>query len=128
MPMRSLAVLLVVVFALGACASTQPDIVRRTGTQEFPPTQFVEVLDSAPTRPYTEIGIVDAPGEPGALRSQVLARIRAQAALIGADAVVLQDVSRAAPAVPRLNPTTGTYDTASAPQIPAFKGIAIRFR
>lgn len=128
MPMCRLASLLAFVFGLAACATTQSDIVRRTGTEVFPPTQFVEVLDSAPARPYVEIGVVNAPGEPGAVRTQLLAQIRTQAAQIGADAVILQDVSRAAPVVPRLNPTTGLYDSTAGPPVPAFKGTAIKFR
>jgi hypothetical protein len=123
-----LAVLLLSVAALPACTPSQSEIVRPTGTQTYPPSQYVEILDSAPAKPYIEIGVIDAPGEPGALRAQVLAQIRSRAQQIGADAVVLQDVSRTAAATPRLNPSTGQYDTAGGQVIPAYKGIAIKYR
>ena len=46
----------------------------------------------------------------------------------GADAVILQDVSRPAPAMTRLNPTTGMYENTGGQLVPAFKGIAIKYR
>ena len=123
-----LVMLLLSAIALSACTSSQPEIVRPTGTQTYPPTPYVEVLESTPARPYVEIGVIDAPGEPGALRSQVLAQIRTRAQAIGADAVILQDLSKTMATTPRLNPTTGQYDSAGAQVIPAFKGIAIKYR
>ncbi|MBK9117535.1 MAG: hypothetical protein IPM22_18475 [Betaproteobacteria bacterium] len=114
--------------ALAACAAPQPEVVRATGAPQYPPTQFVELLDRAPDRPYTELGTIDVPGEPGALRAQVLAQIRTHAQQLGADAVILTDQSRMAPASQRLNPTTGTYETIGGQVIPAFRGVAIRFR
>jgi len=110
-----------------ACASPQPEVVR-TGTQVYAPTTDVDLLERAPTRPYTEIGVIDAPGEPGALRAQVLAQIRDKARQLGADAVILTDLSRRAPTTQQLNPTTGYYETVGGQTIPAFKGIAIKYR
>ena len=123
-----LAILLLSAIALSACTPSQPEVVRPTGTQTYPPTQYVEMLESAPARSYVEIGVIDAPGEPGALRSQVLAQIRTRAQQIGADAVILKDLSKAMPTTPRLNPTTGQYDSAGTQVIPAFKRIAIKYR
>lgn len=119
---------LAVALALVACAAPQPDVTRTTSTVTYPPTANVELLEQAPTRPYTEIGTIDEPGEPGALRAQVLAQIREKARQLGADAVIVTDVSRRAPTTQRLNPTTGFYDTVGGQVIPAFKGIAIKFR
>lgn len=112
---------------LAACTSAQPDVVRTT-TQVYPPTVDVDMLEQAPIRPYTEIGVIDAPGEPGALRAQVLAQIRDKARQLGADAVILTDQSRRAPTTQRLNPSTGYYETVGGQLIPAFKGIAIKYR
>ena len=127
-PGRRLTLAFVLASALAACAAPQPDVVRAPGSAVYPPTQFVELLDQPPSRAYVEIGTIDAPGEPGALRSQVLAQIRTKAQQLGADAVILTDVSRNAPATQRLNPTTGTYETLGGQPIPAFKGIAIKYR
>jgi hypothetical protein len=123
-----LAASLLCAMVLVACTASQPQVVRPTGTTVYPPTQFVEVLDSAPSRPYVEIGVIDVPGEPGALRAQVLAQVQASAQQIGADAVILRDTSRQAPTAPRLNPTTGQYDTTGGQLIPSYKGIAIKYK
>ncbi len=121
-------VMVLTALALAACTQAQPDVVRPTGSQTYTPTQFVETLDKPPARAYQEIGVIDAPGEPGALRTQVLAQVLSKAAQLGADAVILQDLTRTAPASPRLNPTTGQYETTGGQSIPAFKGIAIKYK
>ena len=125
---RRLTLTLALALALAGCAAPQPDVVRAPGSAVYPPTQFVELLEQAPSRAYTEIGTIDVPGDPGALRSQVLAQIRSKAQQLGADAVILTDMSRTTPPAQRLNPTTGTYDSVGGQVIPAFKGIAIRYR
>ena len=86
------------------------------------------MLDAPPTRPYQQIADIDVTGEQGALRTQVIAQIRAKAQQIGADAVILQDLSRLRQRTTRLNPTTGTYETTGGQLVPAFKGIAIKYR
>lgn len=126
-PLR-LAQLAVLVSVLAACAPTQLTVERPAGAATYPPTQNVDVLDAPPQRPYTEIGVINAPGEPGALRTQVVAQVREKAAQIGADAVILQDVSRTTPASQRLNPTTGQYESTGGLLVPAYKGIAIKYR
>lgn len=114
--------------ALAACAPNQPTVTRAADSPTYAPTQLVEVLNAPPTRPYSEIGVIDAPGEPGALRAQVIAQVRDKAAQLGADAVILQDVSRTMPASQRLNPTTGQYEATGGLLVPAYKGIAIKYR
>lgn len=122
------AAALLMLSVLSACATSPPEIVRPVGGAVYPPTQYVEVLERAPSRPYKEIGTIDAPGEPGTLRTQMLAKISTKAQQLGADAVVLQDVSRPGPVVTRLNPTTGNYETTGGQMIPAFKGVAIKYQ
>lgn len=113
---------------LAGCAAPPAEPARAPVTSPYPPTATVEFLDEAPTRPYVEIGPLDAPGEPGMLRAQVLAQLREKARALGADAVIVKDVSYRAPATQRLNPTTGYYETVGGQTVPAFKGIAIKFR
>ena len=122
------ALLIASVGVLAACAPNQPTVTRAADTPTYAPTQLVEVLDAPPKRAYTEIGVIDAPGEPGALRAQVIAQVRDKAAQLGADAVILQDVSRTMPASQRLNPTTGQYEATGGLLVPAYKGIAIKYR
>ena len=128
MPLLRPGTLMFVASLLLACATPQPEVIRPAAGPTYPPTQFVDLLESAPTRPYVEIGIIDFPGEQGTLRSQALAQIRSRAQQLGADAVILQDLSRPAPLVSRLNPTTGTYETTGGQLVPAFKGTAIRYK
>ena len=128
MPMLRLATSMFVASLLLGCAASQPDVIRPAGSPVYPPTQFVDLLESAPTRPYVEIATIDFPGEQGTLRSQALAQIRSRAQQLGADAVILQDLSRPAPLVSRLNPTTGTYETTGGQLVPAFKGTAIKYK
>ncbi len=129
MPLLRPACLGLILGFLAACSSPAPtDVTRTTGGAAYPPTVFVEMLDAPPSRPYEQIGVIDAPGEPGALRAQVLARVTSRAQQLGADAVILQDLSHPAPPVTRLNPTTGMYETVGGQMIPAFKGIAIKYR
>lgn len=128
MPSIRLTVATLLALVLAACAAPQPDVVRSPSAPVYAPTANVEVLEQRPTRPYLEIGTIDEPGEPGALRAQVLAQIREKARQLGADAVIVTDVSRRAPATQRMNPTTGFYETVGGQVIPAFKAVAIKFR
>ena len=118
----------IVACSLWSCAPVSRQLVKPVDGTHYAPSNNVEVLDAAPSRPYVKIGDVDATGEPGAVPAQVLAQIRTEAQQLGADAVVLKDVSRTLPAAPRLNPTTGTYDTSGGQLLPAYTGIAIRYR
>ena len=111
-----------------ACAAPQPEVTRAPGAPVYAPTINVDMLDAPPSRPFTEIGVIDAPGEPGALRAQVLAQIREKARSLGADAVILTDQSRRAPTTQQLNPTTGYYETVGGQTIPAYKGLAIKYK
>jgi hypothetical protein len=125
---RHAASLFAALILLSGCTAVQPGVVRPAGAPVYPPTQYVEILEAPPTRPYQQIADIDVTGEQGTLRPQVIAQIREKAQQIGADAVILQDLSRPAPTTTRLNPTTGTYETIGGQLVPAFKGIAIKYR
>ncbi len=98
------------------------------GAPGDPTHEFFKPSDLLPYRPYVGLATRSAPDQPGALRAQVLAQIRSKAQQLGADAVILTDQSRPAPSTQRLNPTTGTYETLGGQMVPAFKGVAIKFR
>ncbi len=128
MPRLHLALFVFAAGMLCACASPTPQVASAVGNTSYPPTEYVAMLDTPPTRAYEQIGVIDVAGEPGSFRSQVLAQVSQRARQMGADAVILQDVSRAAPPGTKLNPTTGTYETTGGQMIPAFKGVAIKYR
>lgn len=118
----------ILVLLLAACAPLAPDVRRTEGTPVYPASAYLpEVLEQAPARPHVQIGVVDAKGVAGMVSSQVVARIRDQAQQIGADAVILQDVSVRPPAESRFNPATGGFAVTQSDAVPAFKGIAIRY-
>ncbi len=117
------------ILLVAACAPLAPDVRRTEGTPVYPPSAYLpEVLEQAPARPHVQIGLVDARGVAGMVPSQVVARIRDQAQQIGADAVILQDVSVRQPAESRFNPATGGFVITQSDAVPAFKGIAIRYQ
>lgn len=122
------ALVATVCLALAACAVTPSESTRTAAGGAYPPTATVEILDAPPSRAYQEIGALDAPGEPGALRAQVLAQLTEKARALGADAVIVRDVSYRAPVTQRLNPTTGFYESVGGQMVPAFKGTAIKYR
>ena len=83
------ATLLAALILVAGCTPSQPEFVRPDGAPTFAPTQFVEMLDAPPSRPYDAIGVIEVTGEAGAPRTQVLAQIRTRAQEIGANAVIL---------------------------------------
>ncbi|MDX1655122.1 MAG: hypothetical protein R3310_07890 [Candidatus Competibacteraceae bacterium] len=111
-----------------ACSAPEPWVIPLEGASSYPPTQFVDVLDQAPDRPYEELALIQADGVPGMTYSQVQARIREQARQLGADAVILEDLSRATPREQQFNPTTGTYETTGGEIVPRFRGVVIKYR
>lgn len=117
------------VLLAAACAPLAPDVIRSEGAPVLPASAYLpEVLEQAPNRPYVKIGVVDAKGVLGMVASQVVTRIREQAQQIGADAVILQDVSVRPPAESTFNPATGGFAVTQGNAIPAFKGIAIKYQ
>ena len=121
--------ILLVALLVAACAPLAPDVRRVDGAPTFPAAAAPpDVLAQPPTKPYIQIGVVDAKGTPGMAPAQVVARIREQAQQMGADAVVLQDVSTRAPTESKYNPVTGGYTVTQGDPVPAFKGFALKYR
>ncbi len=127
--MKTLLALALAVLALAACAPLPTDVRPVAGAPSLGPAGAVpDVLYERPSRPFVEIGVVDAQGVPGMTSAQLLARVREQARQIGADAVIVEDASRRTPPETRYNPATGGFDVTGGQTIPAFKGIAIKYR
>lgn len=127
MPRIFLSALLVA--GVAACTALAPEVRKLDGSPVYPPAAFpAVVLDQAPTRAYIQVGVIDAKGVAGMDATQLLARIREQAQKLGADAVVLKDASVRTPAESRFNPATGGYSVTQGQIVPAFEGIAIKYR
>ncbi len=119
----------IVALLLAACAPLAPDVKRIEGSPVFPAAATLpEVLQTAPTRSYVRLGVVDAQGVPGMAEAQVVARIRLEAQQMGADAVILQDVSTRAAVESKFNPATGGFTVTQGEPIPSYKGYAIKYR
>jgi len=79
--------------ALAACASIDATSTQYVGASHPPPTdpQRVEILRAAPVRPHERLGevVIDASTDPPPPITDVEAKLRDEAAKLGADAVVV---------------------------------------
>ncbi len=85
-----LSALLLGIFTLFGCASVD---VTKTGKGYYPPTNpnEVEILMTVPTRPYEELASVTTTGHDMRAEAKLHNAIRAKAAPLGANAVILKD-------------------------------------
>ena len=67
--LASRACFIATALSLVACAAPQPDVARATPSSTYALTANVQLFEQPPTWPYTEIGTIDEPGEPGVLRA-----------------------------------------------------------
>jgi hypothetical protein len=74
-----------------ACASVSTQIVELNPTQKYPPTENVEVLLQKPTRPHTQIALIESRGTSEA---ELLNDAREKAKVLGADAIVKLETDR----------------------------------
>jgi hypothetical protein len=85
--------LLVVAGVLVSCATIDATTTQYVGAPHFPPSNpaTVEILRSEPIRPHERLGeiVVDASTEPAPPIAEVEDKLRAEAAKLGADAVVV---------------------------------------
>lgn len=77
--------------ACAGCSTVSTQIVELNPTQKYPPTQSVEVLLQKPTRPHTEIALIESRGESEA---ELLNDAREKAKALGADAIVKLETER----------------------------------
>src|SRR5687768_17395748 len=79
------------VLAFSGCASVSTQIVELNPAQKYPPTQSVEVLLQKPTRPHTEIALIESRG---GSEAELLNDAREKAKALGADAIVKLETER----------------------------------
>ena len=112
---------------LGACAATPDVAVQRVAGAEYAPTSLVEVLQHAPARPYRVIATLEAGGAAGTPVAQVLAQLQAAASKLGANAIVVQDLSTRQQGTLQLNPAGGQITESAALVVPHLKAQALRY-
>ena len=113
--------------SLSGCATASNVQVEFTTQQRFAPTSAVSTLPSLPHRPYLVIATLRVDGVPGDSSAQLLAMLQAQAAAIGADAIVVSNRSTSSMPMPGYSASGGTFIQPSAKPVPAFSAIAIRY-
>lgn len=111
---------------LGACAAQQQVTVQRETHQTFAPTALVEVLQQLPTQPYARIAVLDAQAPAGTPIAQLLAQLQIKAGALGANAIVVQDLSTKEGGSLQYNPSGGQFTTAPSVVLPHLRVIAIR--
>ena len=87
-------VICAVTVALSACAAVSTQVVQLDPAKTYLPTQNVEVLLEKPTRPYTNIALIESHGEVGASEADLLNDAREKAKALGADAIVKTELER----------------------------------
>lgn len=118
--------------ALGACATggnlAAPSVQQLT-TNHYAPTQTVDVLSARPTAAFESIArlhLVDPTGV--ATRSQLVAQLTATAKGLGANALVIEDVSLPDSAGVSFNPAGGQMQgTATDAGTASITALAIRY-
>jgi hypothetical protein len=124
-PALALAVL-AFALTLSGCAATQDVQVRRETQQTFAPSAIVEVLSQAPSQPFVRIAVLDAQAPAGTPLAQVLAQLQAKAGALGANAIVVQNLSTQEGGSLQYNPSGGSFSNTPAVLIPHLRCIAIR--
>lgn len=124
--LSAVACLTAAVSILPGCASQQEVQVRLETTQQFAPTAYVSVLQKLPTKPYTRIGVLDAQAPAGTPLAQVLAELQNKAGALGANAIVVQDLSTKVGGTLQYNPSGGQFTTSPSEIVPHLRAEAIR--
>lgn len=126
--MRRLArsMLGMVVLGLAACAAQQDVTVQRETNQIFPATTLVAVLQALPAGAYERIAVLDVQGPPGTPTAQLLAQLQAKAAALGANAIVVEDLSTKQGGTLQYNPSGGAFTTSPTIIVPRLRAVAIR--
>ncbi len=113
---------------LDGCASQQVVTVRHDTTVTFPACTLVEVLPKLPTQPYIRIATLDARAPAGTPEAQLLAQLQAKAGALGANAIVIQNLSTQESSTLQYDPSGGQFKTTSITIAPHLRAIALRLK
>ena len=109
---------------LDGCASQQVVTVRHDATVTFPACTLVEVLPKLPTQPYIRIATLDARAPAGTPEAQ----LQAKAGALGANAIVIQNLSTQESSTLQYDPSGGQFKTTSITIAPHLRAIALRLK
>ncbi len=122
------ALLGAVITVVGGCAAGPQGVsVTRVDTHEYPPSMLVEVLRHAPAQPYKVLARFDASAPAGTPIAQLLAQLQERAAAMGANAIIVQDLSTTEAASVQFNPSGGQFQQQPTQIVPRLHADAIRF-
>lgn len=115
---------------LAGCAAQQGGLVtvRMLSTQPYSPVNLVEVLRELPSVPYVRIAELDARAPAGTPSAQVLAELQNRAGALGANAIVVQDLSTEETGGLQYNPAGGQFTTTASEIVPHLRALAIRIQ
>ena len=109
------------------CATTS--VLMLDESKQYPPSQYVAILNDQPTEPYIVIAQLETRGAVGTSLPQVLESMRDEAKSIGADAIIpTEDVSEYQQQGLMYNPWLGGYQTLPGGKLPVIRGLAIRYK
>lgn len=118
--------IVIAAFILSGCATTSAVMLESGVT--YPPTQNVEILTQAPTRPFKQIALLEARGPVNTPITDLLESMKQKAAAIGADAVIpTQDASTRQQQGLIYNPWLRGYQTVGGGTLPVIRGVAIKY-
>ncbi|MDD5031268.1 MAG: hypothetical protein PHH58_17530 [Rhodoferax sp.] len=110
---------------LGACAAQQGVTVQRETAQIYPATTLVQVLQTLPPHPFERIAVLDVQAPTGTPVAQLLAQLQATAGALGANAIVVQNLSQSEGGTLQYNPAGGQFTTTPSQTVPHLRAIAI---
>jgi len=127
--MRRTIVLFLIFFSffISGCATTS--VLMLDESRQYPPSQFVAILNEYPSEPYIVIAQLETRGAIGTSLPQILASMRDEAKTIGADAIIpTEDVSEQQQMGLMYNPWLGGYQTLPGGKVPVLRGLAIKYK
>lgn len=114
--------------ALGGCAAPQEISVQRETSQTFAPVSLVEVLHALPSSGYVRIATLDVQAPAGTPIAQLLAQLQAKAGALGANAIVVQDLSVRESGALQYSPSGGQFTQSPGELVPRLRATAIKIQ
>lgn len=129
MMQRPIAYLTLCGLILTGCAAPSQGIVeqRVDSAAHYAPTTLVEVLQEAPSRAYVVLAGFDAQAPAGTTVAQLLARLQSRAAALGAEALIVHDLSTRQASTVQFNPSGGQMTQTGGQLLPHLRAQAIRY-
>lgn len=117
-----------VILAVAGCAAAGPQLqIKNVTKTHYAPTALVSTLTSPPRQPYVVIANIHASAPAGTPSAQVVAAIVKQAAALGANAIILHDLSHKSAGQMQFNPSGGLYQNTQGLLTPNFTAEAIHW-